>query len=263
MSGPALPAGASLGLGHVMHHRLQPVAHRFTYPVFFCLLPLHALPASSLLFGINRARPFSFRDADHGARDGSPLLPWVRGLLREHGLPADGPVWLQTFPRMFGYVFNPVSFWFCHDQAGALVAVLAEVNSTFGERHCYLVAHADGRPITDDDVFSCPKVLHVSPFFPVSGRYSFRFHRRGGRLRVAVDYAAAEGQGDSLRTRLSGRLQPLGDGRLVRILVAYPWQTLGVMLRIHWQAARLFFGKRLPFFRKPDAPPRTATTTAH
>jgi DUF1365 family protein len=109
-----------------MHARFaagqSPAAHRFVYPLFFLALPLSQLQdAGNRWFGVERARPLSLRFRDHGARDGSPPEPWIRGLLAAEGITAaDGEVVLQTFPRLFGFVFNPVSFWFCHDREGAL-----------------------------------------------------------------------------------------------------------------------------------------------
>ena len=115
-------------LGHVMHRRLRPAVNAFVYPVFYVQLPLRDLASANCgIFSVNRRNVLSFHDADHGPRDGSPLLPWIEALLTQRGLPSDGEIVLQTFPRLFGYVFNPVSFWYCHDRGGALIAILAEV----------------------------------------------------------------------------------------------------------------------------------------
>ena len=245
--------GGKLLRGQVMHRRLRPVEHRFVYPVFACLLPVHDIErAGNALLRIDRPGLMSLRFADHGARDGSHPLPWIRGLLAAEGLPEPHEVWLQAFPRMLGYVFNPVSFWYCHDRDGKLYAVLAEVNNTFGERHAYLVAHPDLRPIRGGDVLVCDKALHVSPFFPVRGHYRFRFVQQGDRLIVRIDYADAEG--DLLHTSIGGRLSPLTTRALAGAFFRYPWLTLGGTLRIHWQAARLYFVRRVSFFRKPEPP---------
>ncbi|MEN9476721.1 MAG: hypothetical protein RLZZ300_862, partial [Pseudomonadota bacterium] len=128
-----------LCLGHVMHRRLRPAVNAFVYPVFYVQLPVRDLAAADCgIFSVDQRNLLSFRSQDHGPRDGSPLLPWIENLLREHGLPADGDIVLQTFPRVLGYVFNPVSFWYCHDRSGALIAILAEVNNTFGGSYSYL-----------------------------------------------------------------------------------------------------------------------------
>ena len=252
-----------LFFGKVMHNRLRPAAHRFVYPVYFCLLKLSGVEqAAGPLFSINRRNFFSFHFADHGARDGSHPLSWIRHLLAQQGIAADGEVWLQCFPRVLGFVFNPVSFWFCHNPAGELVAVLVEVNNTFGERHNYLLAHPDGRAIVDGDLFERQKVFHVSPFMAVAGFYRFRFYAKPATAgkpatRLArIDHGDAAG--DLLHTAISGRATPMSSGALFKAFVSYPWLTVGIVYRIHWQALKLWL-KRVPFFRKPE-PPLEETT---
>jgi hypothetical protein len=163
---------------------------------------------------------------------------------------------------VLGFVFNPVSFWYCHNAAGELIAVLAEVNNTFGERHNYLLRQADGLPIRDGQVIERDKAFHVSPFMAVAGHYRFRFQARSARgqssdWRLAcIDHADAGG--DLLHTALSGTAAALTSGPLFKAFVCYPLLTLGVVFRIHWQALRLWL-KRVPFFAKPD-PPLEETT---
>jgi DUF1365 family protein len=170
--------------GNVMHARLRPRRNSFRYRVFFLRLPLSKLnDISNPLFSVNRWNLFSFQFSDHGARDGTPPEPWIRELLLREGVhTADGEVVLQTFPRVLGYVFNPVSFWLCHDRDGGLRAILCEVNNTFGEHHNYLLAHPDGSLIEPDDVLEARKVFHVSPFCDIKGKYVFRFRSRQHRL---------------------------------------------------------------------------------
>ena len=245
--------------GEVVHARHRPVRNAFRYPVFFIRLPIgaDARVGGSGLFSVDRPNLFSVRTRDHGPRDGGDLEHWIRDLLRREGLEdADGDIVLQTFPRMLGFVFNPVSFWWCRDRVGQLRAVLCEVNNTFGERHNYLVAHADGRPILSDDVLESKKVFHVSPFCRVAGQYRFRFHEADGAIRVHIDYD--DGDGKLLVTSISGVAEPMTTRALLKIFSAYPWMTLGVVLRIHWQAVRLW-SKRVPFIRKP-LPPAQETT---
>jgi hypothetical protein len=249
---------ALLYTGQVMHRRYTPAAHGFRHRVFFLRLridgPAAILPA---LCSRNRWNLCAFYDADHGPRDGSALEPWIRGLLAGHGLGcADGAIWLQTFPRVLGYVFNPVSFWLCHDREGRLRAVLAEVSNTFGERHNYLLAHDDARPIAAGDWLEARKVFHVSPFFPVSGGYRFRFSDGGANCAFRIDYEDA--QGHRLITAIGGRAMPLNTVNLAGALLRHPLLTLGVMLRIHYHALRLWL-KRVPFFPKPLPPPEETT----
>lgn len=243
---------AQLAIGTVRHLRLRPAVHRFDYPTYFLLLPLRALraqPDAALVrngFGL-----VSFHDRDHG--DGrADCLAWLDEQLAREGVDdADGEVWLQTYPRVLGYAFKPVSFWYCHRRDGTLAAIVAEVNNTFGERHCYLLRGAEldwGREL------HARKVFHVSPFCAVDGSYRFRFMLSGGdpaRFIGCVDHDDAGGP--LLQTSLSGALEPATDRALLRALLSYPAFTLGVIARIHWQALRLLV-KRVPFFSKP-APP--------
>ena len=234
-----------LQVGHVMHRRLRPTVHAFVYPVFFVRLPLSRLDAAgNAVFSVDRFNLLGIRRRDHGPRDGSDLLPWVHSLLREHGLPDDGEVILQTFPRLMGFVFNPVSFWLCHNARGELIALLAEVNNTFGEHHTYLLHNPGAAPLRDGQVLTVDKALHVSPFNRVEGGYRFVLNLDRDVQRIRIDYA--DNKGPLLMTALSGRALPWTPGAMLRTLARMPLLTLGVVLRIHWQALRLW-RKKVPF----------------
>jgi len=246
--------GPLLGMGMVRHRRLRPAEHAFEYPTYFLLLPLRALrTAPDAALARNRRGLLSFHDRDHG--DGrADALAWLEELLAAEGVQdADGEIWLQTYPRVLGYVFKPVSFWYCHRADGSLAAVVAEVNNTFGERHCYLLAGAGlafGREI------EARKVFHVSPFCDVQGRYRFRFMRTGDRTVARIDHD--DDEGPLLQTSVSGRLEPLTPASVRRAFLGMPMMSFGVIARIHWQALQLWM-KRVPFFTKPE-PPRAFTT---
>ena len=238
----------------VVHRRRRPSEHAFRYRLAYLCLDLGALEtAAGRWLKLDRPGLVSFRRADHGGRDGGDLAAWLRGILTGHGLSevCDGDVVLMTMPRMLGYVFNPVSFWFCCDRAGALRAVLCEVNNTFGEGHCYLVHHGDLRPIEPEAWLDGRKVFHVSPFLPVEGAYRFRF--RLDERTVHFDVNFHDAQGLMLATSVGGRREPLADRAVLRRFLGNPTMTVGVMVRIHWQALQLW-RKRARFYRKP-APP--------
>jgi len=247
-----------LFFGTVMHSRLRPRRNRFTYRVFFLRVALHRLESlRGLLFSLDRWNLFSFNRRDHGPRDGSDLLCWIRTLLAREGIEsADGDIWLQAFPRVLGYVFNPISFWLCHDQTGGLRAVLCQVSNTFGEHHNYLIAHADQRPIEAGDWLSARKVFHVSPFFEVAGRYRFQFSLQDAACVMRIDYEDANGY--LLATALRGQARALTTRNLAMAFLLYPWMTLGVILRIHWQALRLWV-RGVPVVSKPPAPLQETT----
>jgi DUF1365 family protein len=252
--------GPAIIHGSIGHRRHRPTSNEFTYPAFCLRLPLSRLDelAGSGL-GHNRGLGVAFHDADHGPRDGSPLLPWIRAVLAAEGIAAGGEVLLYTFPRMLGYVFNPVSFWVCHDSAGAVRAVLCAVANTFGEHHNYLLADPAGGPLRSGAELVARKTFHVSPFCEVRGGYRFRFHFGGDRWLARVDYHADDGDAEPLlETWIAGHAEPLRHGNARRLWLKYPAFTFGVIARIHWQAARLWI-KRGPFFHKP-APPQLPTT---
>lgn len=244
--------------GEVMHARLRPVGHRFAYRVasfLFDLDELADLDRSLRLFAWNRPGLVSFHDRDHGARDGSPLRPWAEARLAEAGVDAGGgPIRILCFPRILGYVFNPLSVWLCHRPDGRLAAVIYEVSNTFGERHAY-VAAVDGDH-RGAHAHAGAKRMHVSPFIGMDATYRFRIRPPGERLSLAIRESDADG--DLMVASLVGRRVPLDDRALARVLIGFPLLTLKVIGAIHWEALRLW-SKRAPFHRKPAAP-ATGTT---
>ena len=251
--------GFAILAGVVAHRRHRPAPNAFRYPAFCLRLPLSRLaelPSRGIAW--NARGLVSFHDRDHGARDGAPLLPWIREVLAREGVDASGEVVLHTMPRMLGYVFNPVSFWVAHDDEGRVRAVLAEVNNTFGDRHDYLVAHPDGRPLASGETLEARKVFHVSPFCEVKGRYAFRFRFAPERWLARIDYHDGDEATPLLETWISGEAAPLSRAAVRRLGWRYRWYTLAVVARIHWQALRLWW-KRVPFFSRP-APPEAALT---
>ena len=248
-------AAAELITGQVLHERLRPALHRFVAPVFYLRLNLARLDeVSSFWFGVDRWRLASLRTRDYGARDGSDLQIWMREQLAQAGIEADGEIWLQTFPRVFGFVFNPVSFWYCHDQGGGLRAVLAEVNNTFGESHRYLLS--SNAAIGPEMELSSQKNMHVSPFCQVQGQYRFRFRHTESSSMVQLNYFDEAGL--LIKTAVGGRVAALTPGRIARAILKQPGLTFGIVLGIHWQAFKLW-RKQVPFFSKPQPPEQLMT----
>jgi hypothetical protein len=253
----------SLAFGQVRHTRLRPKRNAFAYPAFFLRVPIHLLTQGTVqsrtqrhgAFAVNCAAPMAFHEADHG--DGKGCAEWIHGVMESQGIVADGPIWLLTFPRVWGYAFKPVSFWFCHNSAGAVIAIVAEVNNTFGERHIYLLAQSEHLPLGWGRELSSDKAFHVSPFCQVEGRYRFRFFDSSMRSLTRVDHD--DEAGPLLLTSMSGVHQPLDASAVRRALVRYPLFTFGVVARIHWQAVRLWF-KGVRFISKPAAPDQPVTT---
>jgi hypothetical protein len=242
----------------VFHARMQPRANKFRYGAFYIVVSADELSAPRRvgLFSIDRANLFSLRTRDYGEGHTSPSA-WIANVLAQWGLvETDGEVRLMTLPRLFGYAFNPVSFWLCHDKQGQLRTVLAEVSNTFGERHSYLCFHDDHRPIAPSDTLTSRKAFHVSPFMSMEGEYRFRFSAEEERIAVAIDLV---NDGETiLRTSVAGALEPMSSLRLLWAALRNPLQPLKVIGLIHYQAVKLFL-KGFRHFRKPE-PPSIAIT---
>ncbi len=245
---------------HTTHARLGSKSHHLAHDVFYLALPLSRLEAlPRRLMAHNGRGVFALNDRDYGHGD-TDLRSWIASAFASCGetLP-EGEITLVTMPRIFGLGFNPVSFWFCQDREGGLRAVMAEVNNTFGERHCYLCRHADGRVIALEDELRAEKVFHVSPFMPVAGHYLFRFRLTDEKIAIRVDLHR---DGDKvLTTTLNGRREALTTERLRHHLWRHPLQMLKVVGMIHLHALALFIkGNR--FFRQPP-PPAQFITPSH
>ncbi len=166
----------------------------------------------------------------------------------------------MTMPRVLGYVFNPVSFWFCHDQQGRLRAVLCEVNNTFGETHTYVCAHPDHRPIEGNDVLVGQKDFHVSPFLARTGHYTFRFKKQTERCDIWINYYDEQGK-LQLATSLNGRFRALTKKTLRQAFWQHPLVTFKSIFLIHWQALKLVL-KSAKYFKRPQQKAKRVTTTS-
>lgn len=238
---------------NVMHKRLFPAENQFSYRIFYLSLPLSEMKnAEKRGLAINRRAPISFHNCDHGHRDKNEnLQQWVVSVLKESpALEHIENIVLVTMPRILGYVFNPVSFWLCLDNAGNIRAVVNEVNNTFGETHTYLCSEENGEPLTEHTWLSAQKVFHVSPFLAREGHYKFKYALKNNRLSIHIDYYD-ETNNKQLITALSGKLIPLNKKNLRKVFWRYPLVTLKSISLIHWQAVKLVY-KRVRYYRKPD-----------
>lgn len=235
----------------VRHARRGAVRHAFRYRVDYLMLAPESARACGL-FRLGRAGLFSFRAADHGGPRGDGTgAAWAWAVLAEAGLQRDDAmtVALLAQPRFLGFWFNPVSFWMLL-RGDDLLAVIAEVNNTFGQRHSYL-CHQDGfAPIGPDEVLSTDKVFHVSPFQDIAGRYDFRF--RITRSGVAIVIRQTDGE-DGLIATLHGRPRPLRQSGLLASALRRPGGALRILVLIYWQALRLRF-KGIAYRPLPAAP---------
>jgi DUF1365 family protein len=239
-----------LGKGETVHERFGLAAHRFAYPTFFLQFSLKDEAGLRSLFRGPFRFFFSLRAEDYLEGKSGNMDSLARDFLRKRcGDFEPAEIRLVTMPRIFGYVFNPVSFWLCF-RNGRLEAALSEVNNTFGERHFYWIEPGKDGSLSGWRV--AEKRFHVSPFLPVSGTYQFYFRTFAEHTRIDVNYFNEEGK-LTLATWLAGALSPLDRESRFSLALQYGWHSALVVARIHWQAI-LLWRKRAVFHRKPQKP---------
>jgi len=259
MSG-SLTSGSAAYCGHVVHARARPRTHRLRYRVFYLLLDLAELPALDKrlrLFAHNRLGLLSFHDRDHGPRDGSDLRTWVDNQLTRAGLPiSGGRVKLLCLPRILGYVFNPLSVYFCFDRNGNLRAVLYQVSNTFAQSHTYVLPVDDAAAAERIVRHEFDKTFYVSPFIPMACRYHIALRNPDEHASIAI--RETDSDGDLLAATFHGERRELDDVFLCSTLLKFPLLTFKVIAGIHWDAAKLWL-KRTPIFRRPPRPSHTVS----
>ena len=263
-------ANSSLYECTVLHERFTPKHHRFVYRLFYFALDLDELGSLQrrlALFSVNRANLFSFRENDFlptgepvhhptltnvnriATANSTSLKARARAFCVMHGADfgVDGRVLLITLPRVLGYLFNPVSFYFCFNAAGTPVGAIAEVTNTFREVKPYFILPVTG---TNGSITLClrtPKHFYVSPFSGLELEFDFTLHTPDERLVVRIDDHVAGSR--VLHTALTGIRVPITNLRLAWFLLKYPLITVKIITLIHWQALRLWL-KRVPYFPK-------------
>ncbi len=243
-----MEAPASLYFGDVMHARLKPMGHRFSYRVMSLLIDLDRLEAAdrlSPLFAVNRAALYSFHESDHGARDGASLRAYAQACAAEHGIDLTrGRVLLLCYPRLFGYTFNPLSVYFCYRADGSLALLIYEVRNTFGEIHSYVLPVRAGETSAAGVRQQQDKLFYVSPFVGMAMRYRFRIAPPGDEVKLRI--LETDRDGPLLAATFIGRHRRLTTPALLRAFVALPLMTLKIVAAIHWEALRLWLkGARL------------------
>lgn len=237
--------------GETFHGRRGEVKNAFRYSIDYLLLDADADLKGPTLFSRNRGNFMSLHDRDHGGPPTDGIgVDWVRGVLADHDITLYGAIKLLAQPRIMGHVFNPVSFWLCYDAADVLRVVIAEVTNTFGDRHSYLCSHDDLRPISREEEIKAQKLMHVSPFQPVEGEYTFRFDIQSDQILIHIDYARGNG---GLVATLKGPVQPLTNTSIILSAVRRPFGSRRVLTLIHWQAIKLWW--KGATYRSQPAPP--------
>jgi DUF1365 family protein len=241
-------AAAALYFGNVMHARLKPMGHRFSYRVMSLLIDLDRLDEAdrqSPLFAVNRAALYSFNEADHGERDGSSLRAYAQRCGSARGIDlTGGQVLLLCYPRLFGYTFNPLSAYFCYSADGELALIIYEVRNTFGELHPYVLPVQPGEISAAGIRQQQDKLFYVSPFIEMAMRYHFRVSPPGHSVKLRI--LETDREGPLLAATFSGWRCGLTTVALLRSLFSLPFVTFKIVAAIHWEALRLWLkGARL------------------
>jgi DUF1365 family protein len=248
--------------GEVVHQRFAPRRHRLRYRLFQMLIEVDAAPALGRrlrLFSHNRPNLFSLHDADHGDGERGSLRAFAERTLAAAGVSLPGGrILIQCMPRILGYVFNPLTLYYCHDGRGALAAMIYEVHNTFGQRHSYVIPVApDGAsPVRQ----SCGKAFHVSPFMGMDMTYRFTVEPPGETVSTVIQ-GLGPGETPLIFAAFKGRRRPLSDGQLLKLFGAYPLLTFKVAGAIHLEAVKLL-AKGLRLKPAPPAPSASVTVGA-
>lgn len=243
--------------GLVRHRRFSPIPHSFSYRLFMMYLDFDELPTlfeNRWFWSVNRANLASYKRVDHIGNPVIPLDEWVRQLVEARtGSRPTGPIRLLTHLRYFGYVFNPVSFYFCYDRSDRGVdSIVAEITNTpWGERHCYVLGPEQNRASGRKKRYQFDKVFHISPFIDMDVAYDWRFTEPTSQLTIHMENHRAGKLFFDATMRLHRR--ELSGPSLARVLIQYPLMTIKVIGAIHWQALKLWM-KGAPLYVHPKKP---------
>jgi uncharacterized protein len=249
-------AAAQLYRGQVMHARMKPKVHRFTYSVFTLLIDVGRLEEAhraAKLFSVNRFNLFSFRESDHGGQDGSSLFEHACAALSQAGLEAKpARVMLLCYPRVLGHTFNPLSVYYAYDASDQLIGMIYEVRNTFGDMHTYVCPLRAGELTEAGLRQTRAKLFYVSPFMDMPMTYHFRLRPPGDDLAVRI--LETDAAGPILSATFHGHRRPLTSASILAAFLSIPLMTLKVVSGIHYEAMKLWF-KGMRFYSRPEPPP--------
>ena len=232
--------------GKVIHRRFKPKEHYFKYSVFSLLIDLDELEdiqKEISIFSYNKFNIISFFDKDHGERDSSSLKNWVYSNIKTLGIEEEVKIKLLCYPRIFGYVFNPLSIFFVYDKNSKLIAILYEVKNTFGEQHTYVFKTNDETVIQNN----CKKQFYVSPFIEMNCEYSFKILKPEEQLSVVINQSDEEGK--LLFASQDGIAQEFNNKNLIISFLSHPLMSFKVIAAIHYEAFKLWI-KRIKLVTK-------------
>ena len=224
--------------GTVIHKRFKPKLHFFKYKVFSLLIDLSELDILSKnisFFSHNRFNLISFFDKDHGERDGTSLVEWVKKNLNENKINHENiKIKLLCYPRILGYVFNPLSVFYVYNKKEELISILYEVKNTFGEQHTYIFKTNNDKTIVNN----CSKKFHVSPFIEMECHYNFRVLKPADKISVIIDQK--DNDGKLLYASQDGNLRELNEKNLLISFISHPLMTFKIIAAIHYEALKLW-----------------------
>ena len=230
---------SSIYNGTVIHKRFKPKIHFFKYKVFSILIDIseiNLLDKTLKIFSYNKFNIVSFYDADHGPRDGTSLKKWVMENLVDNQINTeDIKIKLFCYPRIFGYVFNPLSVFFIYNKNSELISILYEVKNTFGEQHTYIFKTDNDKLITNN----CTKKFHVSPFINMECHYYFRVLKTSEKISIIIDQKDNEGK--LLYASQDGKAKELNEKNLIFSYICHPLMTFKIIAAIHFEALKLWF----------------------
>ena len=234
--------------GSVIHKRFKPKEHFFKYKVFSLFIDLSELEELNKnlkFFSFNKFNLISFHEKDHGERDGSSLLNWVKLNLRNNNISTENiKIKLLCYPRILGYVFNPLSIFFIYDKDENLISILYEVKNTFGEQHTYVFKVESENKLIQNN---CSKKFHVSPFIEMNCNYFFRLLKPGNKISVIIDQYDNEDK--ILYASQDGIRSDFNTKYLIKSYLKHPIMTFKIILAIHYEAFRLW-AKGIKFIKK-------------